>query len=167
MRYNSFSVLFQSRPTTLRVPVIYLVPSAYDWFSLSALNCQMPPAESRIGQGSWPGEPLALFCTWQAFEGAPIFTYRLPALSSAMDFDSCSPLSQRPVTISSGAEGFLISPFSSSANRNTFELEEAYRKPFLTAMPVPIKFPNEDILSALPSLLLSCSFTIPLPFFSL
>src|ERR1700712_3809880 len=101
----------------------------------------MPPAESRIGQGSLLGEPFTLSCTWQQLDGAPIFTYRLPALSNVMAFASCSCLSHKPVTIFCLDASSTIPVFSFNLYLNTSELVEPYIYPFLIAIPVPVKSP--------------------------
>ena len=48
----------------------------------------MPAWLSSSGHGCWPGEPGVRSCSWQAFDGAPTLTYRLPESSMANAFDA-------------------------------------------------------------------------------
>ena len=68
----------------------------------SASKRQTLAWRSSSGHGCLPGDPAVRRCCWQAFDGAPTFTYMFPSSSKANGLSRCPRCIGNSDTISSG-----------------------------------------------------------------
>ena len=80
-----------------------------------------------------------------------------------IDFELCCLLSNNPLTIVSGVNGFTTSSLLFNSYLKTASLELAYKLFPFTKIPVPPNFAKPFILSATPSLLASSNLIMALP----